>query len=73
MYHKKSLLDEDDTDEEEGGGGMGREKSASQFRDDYAKHQREDEEARVGEGVDASPREAVRNRRGGGRASDGRS
>ncbi|KAF6767125.1 Bicarbonate transporter, C-terminal [Kalmanozyma brasiliensis GHG001] len=72
LYSKKSLLDESDDEEE--GGGLGREKSASQFRDDYATQHRSDEEAQVRgegstdktaassreEGVDATPREAVR-------------
>lgn len=67
LYYKKSL-DEEDDDEDAAGGGMGGEKSASQFRNDYAKHQRaqHDEEAHMGEGLDVDkdgdpvPREAVR-------------
>ncbi|CDS01192.1 related to BOR1-boron efflux transporter [Sporisorium scitamineum] len=75
LYHKKSLDDEesDDDEDDHAGGGMGGEKLASQFRDDYVKHQRshDDEEARIGgkharetsvsgEDAEPTPREAVR-------------
>ncbi|CBQ71908.1 related to BOR1-boron efflux transporter [Sporisorium reilianum SRZ2] len=76
LYHKKSLDDEETDDEEEeggdehagAGGRMRGEKSASQFRDDYAKHQQhshDDEEARIGgttskEVAEPAPQEAVR-------------
>lgn len=56
LYHKKSLDDseEEDDEEETAGAGKGGEKSASQVRDEYAKHSRrsgDDEEAQTGGGA----------------------
>lgn len=49
LYFKKSLDSDEDEDEREGG--MGGEKTASRFRNDYARHSRttDDQEARAGE------------------------
>ena len=71
-FYKKSLLDESD-DEEATGARTGREESAAQYRNEYAKHRHspDDEEARpydgveeaasdVGENGEPQPREAVR-------------
>lgn len=52
LYHKKSLdeeSDDQDDQDDQDEGDVGAEKSASQFRDEYSKHQRspDDEEARL--------------------------
>ncbi|SPO21883.1 related to BOR1 - boron efflux transporter [Ustilago trichophora] len=68
LYYKKSLDETDDEDEQQGGG-TGGEKSASQFRNEYAnehKRSQDDEEARVGatsdvdENGEPESREAIR-------------